>query len=401
MYIITKLWDNVNHYKVLNFYILVALLLDLNFNHTKNVITMKKIILITSFYLFLLSSVFGQFVQTPNGFRIRTGVNLAIWLSQSEKRGPEREKFITEKDIELLAGLGFDHVRLPIDEVQFWDEGGNREEEAFRLMHQAIRWSLKNGLKVIVDLHIIRSHYFNAASNALWTDPAEQEKLVQIWRKLSAELKQYPNDQVAYELMNEAVANDHQDWNKLIFRLHKSIREIEPERTIVTGSNKWQGTETFPFLKVPGNDPNIILSFHYYRPFGFTHYKAPWTQVKSYKGTVRYPGEVVSREDQAADPAYFKELQWPYGYWDKEVMLKDIRFAIESAQKMNLPLYCGEFGVYYTAPKEDALRWYSDLTDIFRENNIAFAHWDYKTTFGIIAGNGKPVMPVIQLLVKK
>lgn len=362
---------------------------------------MKQTTLIVFFIFFSISSVFGQFIQTPNGFRIRTGVNLAIWLSQSEKRGPEREKFITEKDIKLLAGLGFDHIRLPIDEVQFWDEAGNREDEAFRLMHNAIDWSLKYGLRVIVDLHIIRSHYFNAASNPLWTNPAEQEKLAGIWNELSVELRQYSNNQVAYELLNEAVANNHQDWNKLISLLVKSLRKTEPERTIVIGSNKWQGTETFPFLEVPGKDPYIILSFHYYRPFGFTHYKAPWTQVKSYTGPVHYPGEVVDKKDQASEPEYFKEVQWPYGYWDKEVMLKDITPAIETAGKLNLPLYCGEFGVYYTSPKEDALRWYSDLTAVFREHNIAYAHWDYKTTFGIIGRNGSPDMPVIDLLVKK
>jgi endoglucanase len=362
---------------------------------------MKRTTCIVIFFLLLVSSVSGQFIQTPNGFRIRTGVNLAIWLSQSEKRGPEREKFITEKDIRLLSDLGFDHVRLPIDEVQFWDETGKRDDEAFRLMHNAIDWSLKNGLKVIVDLHIIRSHYFNAASNQLWTNPAEQEKLVEIWKKLSAELRNYPNNQVAYELLNEAVANDHQDWNKLISKLVQSLRKTEPERTIVIGSNKWQGTETFPFLEVPGNDPGIILSFHYYRPFGFTHYKAPWTQVKNYRGPVHYPGDVVTEKDQASDPAYFKDLQWPYGYWDKEAMLKDITSAIEAAGKLHLPLYCGEFGVYYTSPKEDALRWYSDLTAIFRENNIAYAHWDYKTSFGIIDKEGKPVMPVIKILVNK
>ncbi|NQU84542.1 MAG: cellulase family glycosylhydrolase [Mariniphaga sp.] len=54
-----------------------------------------------------------------------------------------------------------------------------------------------------------------------------------------------------------------------------SLRENEAERTIVIGSNKWQGTETFPALKVPEKDENIILSFHHYRPFGFTHYKTP------------------------------------------------------------------------------------------------------------------------------
>ncbi|MBN1822620.1 MAG: cellulase family glycosylhydrolase [Prolixibacteraceae bacterium] len=359
-----------------------------------------KLIFIFSILILTSEINTAQSISNPNGFKIRTGVNLAIWLSQSDKRGAEREKFITEKDIELLSNLGFDHVRLPIDEEQIWDEEGNFHPEAVKLMHNAINWSTDRGMRVIVDLHIIRSHYFNAASNALWTDPAEQKKLVKLWVELSAELKKYPTSLVAYELMNEAVADNHDDWNKLIAMLVASLRKAEPERTIVIGSNKWQGTETFPYLKVPENDPNIILSFHHYRPFGFTHYKTPWTQLNLYDGPVHYPGEVITKEDQAANPDYIKTIQWAIGKWDKEVMLKDISVAIKTAKKMGLPLYCGEFGVYYTAPKADALRWYSDVTDIFRENNIAYSHWDYKTTFGIIDKNGKPDMPVIDLLVK-
>ena len=353
-----------------------------------------------SILLILSNFCFGQPIKTPNGFQLRTGVNVAIWLSQTEKRGAERAEFITEPDFENIASMGFDHIRLPIDEVQFWDEEGDTEPEAFKLLHNAIGWSLERNLRVIVDLHIIRSHYFNAESNPLWDDPAEQEKLVKLWQHLSKELKKYPVDYVAYELMNEAVADDHEDWNKLIAKLVTSLRKNEPERTIVIGSNKWQGTETFPFLKVPENDKNIILSFHHYRPFGLTHYKTSWTGMAGYNGPVHYPGETITKEELARQPEFKNDISWAIGYWDKKRMLEDINVPIKVAKKLRLPLYCGEFGVYYTAPKPDANRWYTDVTDIFRENNIAFAHWDYKTTFGIVDKNNKPIQPVVDILTR-
>ncbi len=343
----------------------------------------------------------SQTISTPNGFQIRTGVNLAMWLSQSEKRGIEREQYITEKDIDLIAEMGFDHVRLPVDEVQLWDEDLSPNPEAFELMHRAIRWSLDNDLRVIVDLHIIRSHYFNAESNPLWTDPLEQEKLVLMWKQLSDELRQYPLSYVAYELLNEAVAEDHDDWNKLIAKLVKSIRETEPARTIVIGSNLWQGTETFPALKVPQNDPNIILSFHYYRPFGLTHYKAPWTQLYGYEGPVHYPGEVVTKKDQTAhSEEFFRDIQWAIGYWDKERIQEEIGIAIQVSRELGLPLYCGEFSVYHAAPVEDALRWYRDVTAVFRENNIAFCHWEYKYRdgFPIVNEDLEPLQPLVEIL---
>ncbi len=66
-----------------------------------------------------------------DSFEIMRGTNIAHWLSQSQRRGPERESFFTEKDVKFIDSCGFDHIRLPIDEEQMWDESGNRYEDAF------------------------------------------------------------------------------------------------------------------------------------------------------------------------------------------------------------------------------------------------------------------------------
>ncbi len=79
---------------------------------------------------------------------------------------------------------------------------------------------------------------------------------------------------LAYEILNEAVADDPEDWNKLLNKVTAAIREKEPERKIVAGSNRWQNAGTFPDLKFPKNDKNIILSFHFYTPMTLTHHKA-------------------------------------------------------------------------------------------------------------------------------
>jgi hypothetical protein len=48
--------------------------------------------------------------------------------------------------VEYLAGLGFDHLRIPIDEEQMWDNEGKKYPDAFNLLHQALNWCQKNGL---------------------------------------------------------------------------------------------------------------------------------------------------------------------------------------------------------------------------------------------------------------
>ena len=70
-----------------------------------------------------------------NNFRIKRGTNVSHWLSQSEQRGEIRRLHIQEDDFERLHDLGFDFVRIPIDEVQFWDEEGNKLPEAWDLLH--------------------------------------------------------------------------------------------------------------------------------------------------------------------------------------------------------------------------------------------------------------------------
>ncbi len=345
----------------------------------------------------------NQKVKKSSGdFTIRTGVNVSHWLSQSIKRGEERKNYITKADFDTIAAMHFDHVRIPFDEVQLWDSLGNKEPEAFGLLHNAIHWAIGAKLRVIVDLHIIRSHYFNAKVKPLWTDPKEQQKLIDMWMQLSDELNQYPTDSLAYEILNEAVADNPDDWNNLLARVVKAIREKEPVRKIVIGSNRWQSAETFPQLKLPENDTNFILSFHFYSPFLLTHHEAPWTSIARYDGPVNYPGLLVDTTSlKGYDAETVKEVEMQDGYYNKDTLYRQMLPAIETAKKYNLPLYCGEYGAYPTTPESIRFRWYKDVTAIFNENNIAYCHWCYKGDFPVVGENSAPNWPLVNILTAK
>jgi endoglucanase len=323
---------------------------------------------------------------TANSFRVQRGTNISHWLSQSRRRGEERRSFFTEEDVTLIARLGYDHVRLPVDEEQLWDESGQPEEQAFALLDAALDWCAERGLPVVVDLHIIRSHHFNRPDKLLWTDPAEQERFLEIWRQLSDRLKARPNDQVAYELMNEAVADDPEDWNRLLARAVAVLREREPERTLVIGSNRWQQAETFDQLRIPEGDPNILLSFHLYTPMALTHYGASWTKVGEYAGPVRYPGEVVTEADMAGLPDdLVAAIRDGRGlYFDRTVLEEKLAKPLALARVKGLPLYCGEWGALPSVPRVDRLRWYRDFRSVLEKNGIGWAHWDYKGGFGVV-----------------
>ena len=326
-----------------------------------------------------------------NNFRIKRGTNISHWLSQSEQRGEARRLHIQEDDFARLEELGFDFVRIPIDEVQFWDEQGNKLPEAWDLLNNALDWAKSHNLRAIVDLHIIRSHYFNAvnegdkAANTLFTSEESQQGLINLWRQLSEFLKDRSNDWVAYEFMNEPVAPEHEQWNQLIAKVHKALRELEPQRTLIIGSNMWQGHQTIKYLKVPEGDKNIILSFHYYNPMLLTHYGAWWSPLcAAYKGKVNYPGVLVSKEDFDAAPAAIKEELKPYTeeVWDINKIREQFKDAIEAAKKYDLQLFCGEWGVYEPVDRELAYNWYRDMLTVFDEFDIAWTTWCYDADFG-------------------
>lgn len=351
---------------------------------------MKNLTLFLS--ILLLVSCNTKSTEENHKFEVKRGTNLAHFLSQSRKRGAEREAFVLREDIEAIAKMGFDHVRLPIDEEQMWDENGNRHDDAFQLMTNVLDWCDEFNLRAIVDLHILRSHHFNAEEKPLWTDPAEQEKFYDLWRDLSKTLNKYPNDMVAYELMNEAVADDPELWNNLVANATAAIRKIEPERTIVIGSNRWQQVGTFDELKVPENDPNILLSFHFYEPFLLTHWNASWTHLKGYTGPVHYPGVILSQEEFDSLPVEMQEIvkNWVEKEYNREWILEQWQKPIKKAKKLGLPLYCGEFGIINGPEIPDMERWYQDMIDLFEENNIGYANWNYESgSFGLLDGDGK------------
>ena len=350
---------------------------------------MKKLSLLLAFMAFALTPCLAQ-TGTVNNFKIKRGTNVSHWLSQSEARGEMRRLHIQEEDFERLERLGFDFVRIPIDEVQFWDEKGNKLPEAWTLLTNALNWAGKHHLRAIVDLHIIRSHYFNAvneggsAANTLFTSEKAQQDLINLWYQLSDALKGYSNDWVAYEFMNEPVADDHEQWNQLVAKVHKALRAREPQRTLVVGSNRWQGYETMKYLKVPQGDKNIVLSFHYYNPMLLTHYTAWWTPIGKYKGKIHYPGIMVTKEDFDAAPADIKAELEPYTrqVWDINKIREDFRDAIAVAKKYGLQLFCGEWGIYENTDRELGYQWTKDMLTVFNEFNIAWTTWCYDADFG-------------------
>ena len=327
-------------------------------------------------------------------FVLNKGINISHWLSQVYGFSP-RATYIGEKDMAFIDSCGFDHIRLPLDEKELWDENGKRHDTAFKYIDSCVNWAFKHHLRVIIDFHILRSHHFNVANekgmqpNVLWSDTNAQIKFVALWKDLQSTVKKYPEDKVAYELLNEPIAPDPEMWNLLIARLLKAIRATEPTRTVLIGGNMWQNPKNVPLLKFPKGDTNIILTMHDYTPLLVTHNKATWTPFKAYQGPVSYPGLSISDADIAKyvnknDSATLKEIKKFNFVYNRKALLDEMMPAIKTAKEKGLPLYCGEWGCYKEISRDIRLQIYKDMMSIFKEYNISNAAWDYKGGFGIV-----------------
>jgi endoglucanase len=177
------------------------------------------------------------------------------------------------------------------------------------------------------------------------------------------------------------------------------VRENERDRTIVIGSNRWQSTHTFDQLRIPEGDRNIILSFHFYTPMLITHYKASWTSVGRYKGPVTYPGQLVKPEDiEGLSEDVARIVRSNNGVYDREKLESLLAKPLALAEKLDLPLYCGEWGALPTTDREARMQWYRDVRSNLEKHGIAWANWDYKGGFGILTRNGEPDREFIRIL---
>ena len=73
---------------------------------------------------------------------------------------------------------------------------------------------------------------------------------------------------------------------------------------------------------------------------------------------------------------------------------------IEKAKTLGLPLYCGEFGIITGPPESDRLDWYKDMVQLFDEQDIGYANWNYKSgSFGLVENDGQSNKALLEIMV--
>jgi aryl-phospho-beta-D-glucosidase BglC (GH1 family) len=339
-----------------------------------------------------------QFMRIWNGYQ--HGINFGGWLSQKKQTERHLSTFITESDFATVASWGLDHVRIPVDYELVETEGSIRKEEGFLWITRCLEWCQKYHLNMILDLHKTAGYVFDDqnGSREFFSNFAYQARFISLWQEFARRFGQY-HEMLAFELLNEIVDPAVSDqWNTLVARTIESIRSVAPEIKILVGGIHHNAPSGIALLDPPA-DENIVYNIHCYEPIIFTHQTASWTKGMRPDFHIAYPDSIdLYRRSAAAFSKEYTESLVKEGVTDVEESLFEavLKEAIEKAEKYNVPLYCGEYGVIDQADLESTLRWYQVITKVFDRHNIGHAAWTYREMdFGLTDSHMAPVVSQI------
>ncbi len=284
----------------------------------------------------------------PEPMRFSRGVNILgydpIWKDPAKARFKER--YFGE-----IRAAGFDFVRVNLQAFQYMDASNRLPPAWLDRLDWVVKEATEAGLGVILD-----EHDFNPCS----ADPeACRPKLMSFWSQVAERYRNAPPS-VAFELLNEP----HQKlnaakWNAMAAELLALVRRANPTRAVVIGPTQWNSRDELHSLRLPEDDRNIIVTYHYYHPFRFTHQGASWTNLTD-----------------------LRDVTWgsPSDYAD---LKKEFAKVAAWAKANNRPILLGEFGAYDKSgtPLPMIAAYNAAVAREAEANGFAWAYWQFDSDF--------------------
>ncbi len=287
------------------------------------------------------------------------GINMGGMLE-----APEEGAWGTRLDpayVDVVAGR-FNSVRIPVRWSNHADPDAAAAIDSFFLARvtAVVDAFLSKGMYVIIDVH----HYQQLFGEKLQgkefavDDAVVEARFVNIWRQLGRHFKNR-SDKLIFELLNEPAGRLNANaWNTLAPKALAAVRESNPERVVMIGPVDWGHPRALPSLRVP-EDRNVIVTFHTYDPFNFTHQGVDYLPMKL------PPGVTCCDEKQRA------QIAGP------------IQMAHAWSAKAGYPVYLGEFGVMKVADIASRATYAKAVRGEAERLGISWAYWDFANAFGV------------------
>jgi endoglucanase len=275
------------------------------------------------------------------------GVNIIgydpIWDNFSKGR-------FSEKLFAKIHEGGFQTLRVNLQAFRHMDKDNKLNPSWFRLTDWVVANAVANHETVILD-----EHDYEACAKDLTTC---RTKVLAFWSQVAEHYKDTPNA-VLFEILNEPNGQvSPAEWNSLLHDALQIIRKTNPTRNVVIGPAMWNSIGELKDLQLPADDGHIIVTFHYYNPFTFTHQGAYWSP-----GTVKLSG-----------------IKWGTPE-EKLAMEKEFDGVKQWSLEHQRPILLGEFGAYEKGDMESRVRWTTYMRQTAESRGFAWTYWQFDSDF--------------------
>ncbi|MCX6877084.1 MAG: glycoside hydrolase family 5 protein [Verrucomicrobia bacterium] len=294
-------------------------------------------------------------------------------------------RFTTE-DIDRIAAEGFDHLRVPVAfhyHLKPGTQGWELSPTLLTDLEPVLRRALDKNLRVLLDWH----HF-----NDLTADPAANvARFVGGWQAIARHFQAWPPG-LFLELLNEpCAALTTTAANPIYQQAIAAIRAIDPTRILVVSPGNWGQVSELDQLRLPDADERLIVTFHCYEPFHFTHQGASWVQLQDLRGVV-YPGppdQPLQLPDSLRDNAGVRAFIEAYNTrpaaqnpCSARAVMEALDGAREWSRYFGRPIHLGEFGCHNVGDLASRGRYLKDVRTLAEARKIPWTLWEWKASFG-------------------
>lgn len=183
------------------------------------------------------------------------------------------DAWITAADLDEIARLGFNSVRVPIHwrQVQRPDPPYAERPEGWAALDRVVDGCERRGLRVILDLHAAPGGQSGfppvdpgPRRERLWRSATSASRTEAVWRAVAARYRSR-TIVAGYDLLNEPLPPGPGALTGMYARLIAAIRAVDPDHLVILEGNDLALDLSWIDRRL---DPNEALSFHMYTWFG-------------------------------------------------------------------------------------------------------------------------------------
>lgn len=351
----------------------------------------------------------------------RRGINIGDYLAYPQS--PEWPIFrgnratVTDAELDRLAALGFDFIRLPVEPGPMIDRAPAEIAELEARLTTFVRRAQARGLGVLVaGFARHETPRWKAADIVARADSPELVRYTAFLRRLATLLGPFESGRIALELMNEPQPvcrrTDGPDWTEIQRKLHAAVRAEAPRLALVVTPGCWSKLEGLPHLDMSPFDTRTLVDVHYYEPFKFTHQAATWTLPElRYMAGVSFPARstdkgratdasarlFLARKGEGGALGLAPTLKFIDAYVrenaDEASVARDIAAIGRWADRQKVDrrrVIVGEFGALRLPPEAGVpddgsrARWLAAVRRAAETERLGWALWSYHSIFGLL-----------------